>query len=68
MSLANTLLYAVELYVAAGICVAIAFAIFGVTRVVPMTATIGARLLFMPGAAALWPYVLYRWFLSGRRP
>jgi hypothetical protein len=26
--------------------------------------TTGARILFLPGAAALWPYVLVRWLNS----
>ena len=29
------------------------------------TVTIGARILFLPGATALWPYVLVRWLKSG---
>jgi hypothetical protein len=29
--------------------------------------TLGARILVLPGAAALWPYVLVRW-LASRRP
>jgi len=28
--------------------------------------TIGARILFVPGAAALWPVVLRRWLRSRR--
>jgi hypothetical protein len=28
--------------------------------------TIGARILVLPGAAALWPYVLVRWLKSRR--
>jgi hypothetical protein len=26
-----------------------------------MPATLGARILFIPGAVALWPYILMRW-------
>jgi hypothetical protein len=64
MSTAQILLYALALYVAAGLCVAAAFVSAGVTRVLPgppMSFTPGARLLLFPGAAALWPYVLVRW-------
>jgi hypothetical protein len=39
---------------------------FGIAQVLPheMTATLGARLLIIPGATALWPYVLMRWLRS----
>jgi len=61
------LLDALALYAAAGLITAIAFASFGVTRVLPESAsvTMGARILFLPGAAALWPYVLFRWLKPG---
>ena len=50
-------------YGVAGLLTALAFVIFGVVRVLPHPApvTIGARILLIPGVAALWPYVLYRW-------
>lgn len=69
MSLAIVLLYGLAFYAIAGICTGVAFAAFGVTRVLaePMPATIGARILITPGAAALWPYVLYRWLAAVRR-
>ena len=54
--------YAIVLYVGIGLLVAAAFVSIGVTRMMPHTAfTPGARLLLIPGAAALWPYVLARW-------
>jgi hypothetical protein len=51
------------LYAAAGLGVGVAFVIAGAPRVLPgaWTFTPGARLLILPGAAALWPYVLLRW-------
>jgi hypothetical protein len=57
------LFYALALYAAIGLAVAIAFVTIGLAQVLPhgMTATIGARILFVPGASALWPYVLVRW-------
>ena len=69
MSIGMVLLYGLLLYVVAGLCTAAAFVIFGVTRVFAdaMRVTVGARILLLPGAAALWPYVLYRWLASGRR-
>ena len=56
------------LYAAAGAAVALAFVVFGVTRVLPEPApvTIGARILLFPGAIALWPYVLVRWLKAPR--
>jgi hypothetical protein len=68
MTAAPILAWTLGLYVAAGLCAAIAFVILGVGRVLPqpessapVTFTLGARLLIIPGAVALWPYVLARW-------
>jgi hypothetical protein len=60
------LLYGFALYVLLGIVTAIVFVIFGVSQVLPhsATVTVGARILLLPGAAALWPYVLLRWLKS----
>ena len=55
------LLSALALYGAIGAVVALAFATRGVTRVQPAAVSLGARILLLPGAAALWPYVLIRW-------
>jgi hypothetical protein len=55
------LLDALALYAALGAVTAVAFALFGVTRVQPAPVSPGARILILPGAAALWPYVLARW-------
>ena len=48
-------LLALVLYAAAGIAIAAAFLVFGVTRVLPEPApvTLGARIVLFPGAAAL---------------
>jgi hypothetical protein len=61
------LLAGVGLYALAGLVTALAFVTFGVTRVLPhpVPVSIGARILLVPGAAALWPYVLMRWFKPG---
>jgi hypothetical protein len=63
---ASILLSALALYAAIGAVVALAFAIVGVTRVQPASVTLGARILILPGALALWPYVLARWIKAGR--
>ena len=63
------MLFGLALYVATGLVTAVAFVIFGVTRVLPqpLPVTVGARILLVPGAAALWPYVLARWLRSRSR-
>jgi len=60
------LLYGLGLYALLGLVTAVAFVSFGVTQVLPYSMTIGARILVLPGAAALWPYVLVRWLKSRR--
>jgi hypothetical protein len=60
------LLNALALYTVTGIATALAFAICGVTRVQPAPVSLGARILILPGAAALWPYVLLRWLKAPR--
>jgi hypothetical protein len=67
MLLLYGLLYAFGLYALLGIVTAVAFVTVGVTQVLPYSMTIGARILLLPGAAALWPYVLMRW-LKSRKP
>jgi hypothetical protein len=64
------ILTAIGLYTLAGLLVALAFVTMGVTRVLPHPApvTMGARILLIPAAAALWPYVLYRWRSAGHAP
>lgn len=58
------LLNIVALYASIGIVFALAFVAFGVTRVQPAPVSLGARILLVPGAAALWPYVLRRWIAA----
>jgi hypothetical protein len=61
------LLDVLALYAALGIIAAIAFAAVGVTRVQAAPVSLGARILIVPGAAALWPYVLLRWLKARGR-
>jgi hypothetical protein len=67
--LAPVLLGAAALYALAGIIIALAFVTAGLTAVLPAgtPVTIGARILFVPAAAALWPVVLRRWLRSRGR-
>jgi hypothetical protein len=60
------LLNALALYAAIGVVTALPFVSFGVTRVQPTPVSLGARILILPGAAALWPYVLLRWLKAPR--
>jgi hypothetical protein len=61
-------LYGFVLYAVVGVVIALAFVMFGVTRVLPepTPVSVGARILIFPGAAALWPYILLRWLNSPR--
>ena len=70
MSTGMFLLYGLAFYAAAGLVTAVLFVLFGVTRVLahPVSVTVGARMLFIPGAALLWPWVLARWLKSRQRP
>jgi hypothetical protein len=63
MSILAAVLYGLALYAMAGVVTALAFVSVGISQVLrpPMPATIGARILLLPGAFALWPYVLIRW-------
>ncbi len=64
--MAAILFSALALYVAIGIATGLAFVLFGVTRVFPhpVSVTTGARILLLPGATLLWPFVLRRWLQS----
>jgi hypothetical protein len=57
------------LYAVVGVVTAVAFVVFGLARVLPpgTPVTVGARVLLLPGATLLWPYVLMRWIKAGRR-
>ena len=63
MSAIAAVLTGLAIYAIAGVATAIAFVSVGLAQMLhpPMPATLGARLLFIPGAVALWPYILMRW-------
>jgi hypothetical protein len=63
MSVAHAILLAFAVYAGAGVVIAIAFVSVGIRRILPhpMPVTLGARLLILPGAFALWPYIAFRW-------
>jgi hypothetical protein len=61
---ATIIVYGLALYAACGLVAALAFVSIGVTRVQPQSMSLGARILILPGAVALWPYVLMRWLAA----
>jgi hypothetical protein len=63
VSVGGAVLVLIGLYAIVGLGVAVAFVLAGAALVLPqkMEFTFGARLLLIPGSAALWPYVLRRW-------
>jgi hypothetical protein len=68
-SFATIVLYLFLLYLFTGLVFALAFVSFGVTQVQPARVSLGARILFVPAATALWPVVLRRWLKArGTRP
>lgn len=63
-------LAAIGIYALVGVVTGLTFVTIGVTKVLPhpVPVTIGARILLLPAAVALWPYVLFRWRHRGRTP
>jgi hypothetical protein len=63
MSAPDAILLGFALYVAVGLVTALAFVSVGISQVLPhpMPATLGARILLVPGSITLWPYILLRW-------
>ncbi len=61
--------YVLAAYLGVGLLVAIPFVWRGVHSVVegPVSLTLGARLILIPGAVVLWPIVLRRWLGTGMR-
>ncbi len=55
-------------YAGIGVLFAVAFVTIGAGRLDPnaVGGPIGFRLLILPGAAALWPYLAIRWLTAGR--
>jgi hypothetical protein len=67
--MAIILFYGLALYAVCGIVTAIAFVTVGIAQVLPhASVTAPARILWLPGAAILWPYVLMRWLKTPSAP
>jgi membrane protein implicated in regulation of membrane protease activity len=60
---ARAIVLLAEIYLGGGLLFALAFATFGASRIDPAArgATIGFRVLVVPGAALFWPLLLRRW-------
>jgi hypothetical protein len=69
MQAAEFFVGALGVYGLAGAVFAVAFVLFGIHRIDPVAghATVGFRLIVMPGAAALWPLLLGRWLRTRRQ-
>ena len=61
---------ALEIYGVLGLAFALAFAWRGARAIDPgaRSGTLGFRVLIVPGALALWPYLALRWIRSAREP
>lgn len=70
IALAQTLVATLTVYAVVGLIFGLAFVLRGVERVDPAArgASIGFRLLILPGCAALWPYLARRWWRAGSTP
>lgn len=67
-SVARLLVMVAGAYTLAGLLFAVPFAWrgAGALEAVAREATLGFRLLILPGAATLWPILLYRWWRAER--
>lgn len=63
MAIAQVLVWTMEAYAAAGLLFALVFVVTGIERVdsAGKDATLGFRLIILPGVAAFWPLLLRRW-------
>ena len=66
--MAMIVLYALAVYVVIGLLSAAAFVSFGAQQVTHSSFTLGARLLLLPAATLLWPYVVFRWLKAHGKP
>ena len=64
IAFADVLLLVIGMYFALGICFALAFALWGAQTIDPAAKGMSplARVLILPGATALWPLLLLKWW------
>jgi hypothetical protein len=66
---ASILLAFAQAYLALGAALGLGFLLFGLERLAPAARGAYAfRPLLLPGLAALWPYVAWRWWRALREP
>jgi hypothetical protein len=67
---ASTLVLTLGIYLALGVLFALPFAFWGSGRLDPdaRAASVGFRLVILPGAVVLWPLLAGRWVRGGGRP
>lgn len=70
MMLANLFVVLLSLYCIFGLVFSFLFAFYGVKKIDPNAkeATIGFRLLIVPGALSLWPLLAMRWLKGQTEP
>ncbi|HEX5221391.1 MAG TPA: hypothetical protein VFZ59_17635 [Verrucomicrobiae bacterium] len=68
--IAASFLIVLASYLACGLVFAVLFSFIGVKKIDPHAAhgSWGFRLLIIPGAMALWPLLLRRWFSGVKEP
>ena len=67
MQIAQSLVFAAQVYAAIGAGVAVLFLLIGIDRVDPSSrGTYSFRPLLVPGIVVLWPVVLIRWLALER--
>lgn len=69
-TVAQAFVTALALYAGIGLVFGVAFVSYGVSRldVEARGAGLGFRLIILPGVAALWPLLLYRWMRGVSTP
>lgn len=69
-SIARGFVWLLAGYAAIGLVFAVAFATAGAARLDPNAreASVGFRIVILPGATALWPILLRRWLRGDREP
>lgn len=67
---ANLVLMSIGIYIGIGVLFGLAFISFGAGKIDPAAKTmpLRARLLILPGVAALWPLMLVKWFTQKEPP
>ena len=70
VALAQGIVYIIGIFLALGLIFAVLFVTFGAGKIDPAAAkgTIGFRLIILPGAIVLWPWLAIRWWRAALPP